>query len=152
MSVSHSISGKGLALMLIRLGYDLRFSMPAPVSMVAMLHVHPSRRADLLTPDTMQVEPKLPVTEYHDSFGNLCSRISAPQGPLRVHGETLIRDSGKPDPINTSAREHLVEELLNEVLVYLAEQPLLRGRPPLCDGPRPFRAHRSRLGACFCHL
>ena len=105
--------------MFIRLGYDLRFSLPAPVSIVAMLHVHPSRREDLLKPDVLQVEPDIPVPGYRDSFGNLCTRIFAPQGPLRIYGETLIRDSGEPDPINTYAREHPVEELPNEVLLYL---------------------------------
>ena len=28
---------------LIRLGYDIQFEMPAPVTMVALLNVHPSR-------------------------------------------------------------------------------------------------------------
>ena len=105
--------------MLIRLGYDIRFSLPAPVSIVAMLHVHPSRRADLLKPDPVLAEPAITVSEYQDSFGNICSRIFAPQGPLRIYGETLIRDSGDPDPINTHAREHPVEELPNDALVYL---------------------------------
>jgi transglutaminase-like putative cysteine protease len=104
---------------LIRLGYDIRFSIPAPVAIVAMLHVHPSRRGDLLKPDAVQVEPNIPVVEYQDAFGNLCSRLFAPQGPLRLYGETLIQDSGNPDPINLGAYEHPVEELPNEALVYL---------------------------------
>ena len=66
--------------MLIRLGYDMRFSLPAPTSIVAMLHVHPSRHADLVEPDKLWVEPLVPVPEYQDSFGNICSRIFAPQG------------------------------------------------------------------------
>jgi transglutaminase-like putative cysteine protease len=105
--------------MLIRLGYDLRFSLPAPASIVAMLHVHPSRRPDLLKPDILQVEPDIPIAEYQDSFGNICSRLSAPQGPLRLFGETLIQDPGNPDPINTDAQEHPVEELPDDVLIYL---------------------------------
>jgi hypothetical protein len=47
--------------MLIRLGYDLRFELPAPTAMVALLHVHPSRDRDLREPDILQTEPKLPV-------------------------------------------------------------------------------------------
>ncbi len=105
--------------MLIRLGYDIRFSLPAPVSIVAMLHVHPSRHADLLQPDTLHIEPTASVPEYQDSFGNICSRIFAPQGDLRLYGETLIRDSGDPDPINPDAREVPIEELPNEALIYM---------------------------------
>lgn len=105
--------------MLIRLGYDIQFSLPAPVSVVAMLQVHPSRRGDLLRPDVMRVDPVVPVSEYHDSFGNLCSRVFAPAGRLRLSSETLIQDSGELDPTNENAREHRVEELPNEVLIYL---------------------------------
>ena len=36
--------------MFIRLGYDIEFEIPAPVAMVAMLSVHPSRAADLRAP------------------------------------------------------------------------------------------------------
>ena len=48
--------------MLIRLGYDIQFEVPAPVAMVALLNVHPSRVHDLLEPDELQTEPNLAVT------------------------------------------------------------------------------------------
>jgi hypothetical protein len=38
--------GRSLRL-LIRLGYDIQFEIPATVAMVGMLHVHPSRIPDL---------------------------------------------------------------------------------------------------------
>ena len=85
--------------MQIRLGYDIQFEIPATVAMVALLNVHPSRVPDLLEPDELQIEPKLDVTSYIDSFGNRCARFVAPQGPLRLSSSTLIRDSGLPDAI-----------------------------------------------------
>jgi hypothetical protein len=42
--------------MLIRLGYDIQFDIPAPLAFVAQLRVHPSRTADLREPDVVQVE------------------------------------------------------------------------------------------------
>ena len=42
--------------MLIRLGYDIQFDVPAPLAYVAQLRVHPSRAADLLEPDVLHVE------------------------------------------------------------------------------------------------
>jgi len=68
--------------MLIRLGYDLRFELPAPTALIALLHVHPSREADLLEPDEIVTEPGLPLTSYIDSFGNRCTRLYAPAGLL----------------------------------------------------------------------
>ena len=105
--------------MLIRLGYDLRFELPAPTAMVALLHVHPSRDRDLREPDALQTEPKLPVAEYIDSFGNRCSRIFAPAGALRLHGSTLIVGVDEPDEMDPSAEEMPVQDLPHEVLKFL---------------------------------
>jgi transglutaminase-like putative cysteine protease len=105
--------------MLIRLGYDLRFELPAPTAMVALLHVHPSRDRDLREPDLLLTEPKLPVAEYIDSFGNRCSRIFAPAGELRLHGSTLIVGSDELDEIDPSAEEMPVQDLPHEALKFL---------------------------------
>jgi transglutaminase-like putative cysteine protease len=105
--------------MLIRLGYDIGFNVPAPVTIVAMLHVHPSRQADLLEPDELKLQPSVPITSYIDSFGNRCSRFVAPPGPITLSGSTLIEDSGLEDPSAPNAGEHPVAELPNETLVYL---------------------------------
>jgi transglutaminase-like putative cysteine protease len=105
--------------MLIRLAYDIQFQIPAPVAMVALLNVHPSRVPDLLEPDELQTEPKLDATTYIDSFGNRCSRFIAPPGLLRLSSTTLIQDSGNPDPLNWFAREQGVGELPHEILAFL---------------------------------
>jgi len=105
--------------MLIRLAYDIQFNIPAPVAMVALLNVHPSRVSDLLGPDELQTEPKLEITYYIDGFGNRCARFVAPPGPLRLTNSTLIRASDNPDEVNLSAREQAVGNLPNEVLTYL---------------------------------
>jgi len=105
--------------MLIRLGYDIQFDIPAPVPMVAMLHVHPSRAADLREPDELGLTPATPIELYHDSFGNICSRFVAPAGQLRLYNSTLIEDSGETDPVNPGARQAPVQDLPSEVLLYL---------------------------------
>jgi transglutaminase-like putative cysteine protease len=105
--------------MLIRLGYDIQFDLPAPVPMVAMLHVHPSRTADLRAPDELQLTPAAPVNLYRDSFGNICSRFVADAGQLRLFNSTLIEDSGEPDLVNPAARQLPVQDLPSEVLRYL---------------------------------
>lgn len=105
--------------MLIRLGYDIRFDITSPVPMVALLNVHPSRTHDLLEPDKLQADNGVELIEYKDSFGNLCTRLMAPQGSLRLFNSTLIQDSGQPDPVEPNARQHPVEELPAETLQFL---------------------------------
>jgi transglutaminase-like putative cysteine protease len=105
--------------MMIRLGYDIQFQVPASVAMVALLNVHPSRVQDLLEPDELETEPKLSITHYIDSFGNRCARFVAPPGRLRLTNSTLFRSSDNPDVVNLSAREMPVGDLPNDVLTYL---------------------------------
>jgi len=105
--------------MLIRLGYDLQFEIPAPTPMVALLHVHPSRAHNLLEPDELHTEPALDVASYTDAFGNRCARFVAPQGHLRLTSSTLIYDSGALDEVNPNAREVPVGELPTELLCFL---------------------------------
>ena len=105
--------------MRIRLGYDIRFDLTAPVPMVALLAVHPSRRADLREPDRVRVEPHVETDEYRDLFGNISTRFVAPPGSLRLFNETIIEDSGAPDPVNGDAREVPIADLPPDTLRYL---------------------------------
>ena len=105
--------------MLIRIGFDLQFNIPATVPMVALLNVHPSRAADLVDSDQLRIEPEIKIETYIDSFGNRCSRFVAPPGHLRLSSSALIRDSGEPDPYDWTARELPVGELPHEILTFL---------------------------------
>ena len=103
----------------LRLGFDIQFELPYPAAIIAMLHVHPSREADLLLPDRFEVDPALPIREYIDSFGNRCSRLFAPAGPLRFVHTTEIRNVDTPDEIDLYAPETPVQDLPDEVLQFL---------------------------------
>jgi transglutaminase-like putative cysteine protease len=103
----------------IRLGYDIQFELPAPVAMVAVLHVHPSRIPDLLEPDVLVLDPYIPAEQYQDSFGNICSRFFAPAGTLRLYGKTLIQDSGQYDESDPSAGQLPIQDLPASTLQFL---------------------------------
>ena len=105
--------------MLIRLGFDIQFEIPAPVAMIAIYHVHSSRRADLREPDEPRITPGVPSSEYEDSFGNVCTRFVAPVGHLQLYHSTLIEDSGETDAVSPGASQAPVEELPSDVLRYL---------------------------------
>jgi transglutaminase-like putative cysteine protease len=105
--------------MLIRIGFDIEFELPAPCLVTCMLYTHPSVARSLLEPDELRVQPAVPVHTYWDMFGNRCGRIVAPAGPLRLQNNSLVEDSGKPDIVVPTARQVPVEELPNETLVYL---------------------------------
>ncbi len=58
---------------------------PAPVPVVTLLTVHPSRRHDLREPDRVQLDPAVELEEYPDLFGNLSTRFIAPPGIAAAH-------------------------------------------------------------------
>jgi transglutaminase-like putative cysteine protease len=61
----------------------------------------------------------VPLTRYRDAFDNICTRLIAPQGQLRVFTDAVIADSGLPDPIEPAALQHDVSELPHEALMFL---------------------------------
>jgi transglutaminase-like putative cysteine protease len=104
---------------LIRLGYDLHFELPAPTVMTTLLHVHSSRFRDLREPDLLQVDPPVDVELFHDLFGNMAARLQLPAGTARLHGRTLIEDPGTLDAREPSAHQVELAELPPDVLRYL---------------------------------
>ena len=103
----------------IRAGYEIIYQCPQPTPMLLMLSVHPSRTPDLLSPDRIAFDPAIASTQYHDGFGNLCTRIVAPRGRLTITNDFIVQDSGAPDTSAPGAVQHPVEDLPNDALVFL---------------------------------
>jgi transglutaminase-like putative cysteine protease len=105
--------------MLIRIGYELVYQLPQPTPMILNLNVHYSRCADLIQPDTIITQPAVPMAMYRDGAGNWCTRLVAPPGRFQIGTDALIGDSGLAEPAFPHAREHPVQELPDDTLVYL---------------------------------
>jgi transglutaminase-like putative cysteine protease len=105
--------------MRIRAGYEIIYDCPEPVPMMLTLSVHPSRRGDLETPDVLFTDPYLEVRQYIDAFGNICSRILAPAGRLALTADFIVEDSGQTDEQAPDAAQIAVEDLPDEVLIFL---------------------------------
>lgn len=105
--------------MLIRAGYDIRFETDTPTPMLALLSVHPSRHHDLRTPHRIAASPDLPMFDYTDSFGNVVSRFTVPAGGLTLTCDFTVEDSGLPDAVKPDAVQHPVEDLPEDVIVFL---------------------------------
>ncbi|MBC8057831.1 MAG: transglutaminase family protein [Rhizobiales bacterium] len=107
--------------MLIRIGFDIELSITSPMALIYLLHVHPSRRDDLLAPEFVEVSPNLQVDEYLDAFGNLCGRVNAPAGvtQVRFRSESTIQDSGLLDPVDWYAWQHDPTDLPPATLQFL---------------------------------
>lgn len=105
--------------MLIRYGYEIAVTCAHPTPLICMMSVQAERLQDLVTPEAATTTPFVPLSTYHDGYGNLCRRLVAPVGDLTLWGDATIRDSGQLDPVVPDAAQSPVEALPNEVLVFL---------------------------------
>lgn len=105
--------------MRIRAGFDIAFRMTQPTPMVLMLKVHPSRAKDLLEQDKLVTMPAIPARDYRDSYGNICTRLVAPEGLVELHSDFSVLDSGLPDETCPGARQSPIENLADDTLVFL---------------------------------
>ncbi len=105
----------------IKIGFDIELAIMSPMAILYLLHVHPSRRGDLLFADAVNIDHQLVADEYLDGFGNLCGRVNAFAGvsQVRFQSETVVRDSGLPDEVNWQAWQHDPTDLPPETLQFL---------------------------------
>jgi transglutaminase-like putative cysteine protease len=105
--------------MKIQAGYTIAYDCPQPTPMILQVSVHPSRQADLITWDGLTIDPPVPANTYHDTFGNFCHVIRAPEGRCTLSTNFLLRDSGKLDEVVPDAWQHKLEELPVDTLIFL---------------------------------
>jgi transglutaminase-like putative cysteine protease len=105
--------------MLIEAGFDVAFECPAATPMILQLSTHPSRDADLLTPDRIVSDPFLPMRSYLDLFGNRVTRVEVPAGLVTFSDRFIIRDSGEPDETPPDVRTTPIADLPDETLLFL---------------------------------
>jgi transglutaminase-like putative cysteine protease len=105
--------------MKIEAGYDIAFHFPQETAMVLMLSVHPERRHNLLTANSIQLSPEIVARDYLDGFGNVCTRLVAPPGVLEIRDRFVIRDSGMPDEVQLDAEQLPVDKLPDDLLIFL---------------------------------
>ncbi len=116
--------------MLIKSDFDIQFRLTQPTVMIAMLHLHPSLEPYVQQGNELVIEQlglgdapgccELKGTlEFHDSFGNRCSRFVAPAGHLRLSGTSTIDVHGMPDAVNPTLQQAPIQELPPEILRFL---------------------------------
>ena len=107
--------------MLIEAGFDIAFECPAQTPMLLQLNVHPSRDADLLTPDKITCDPILATRSYIDQFGNRVTRVEVPAGLIVFSNRFVIHDSGQPDETPPDVDMTPIADLPDDVLLFLLQ-------------------------------
>lgn len=87
--------------------------------MQLIMNIHDSRATDILLDNHITTTPTVPIAAYRDSFGNWCSRLVASPGKIRICTNTVVNDSGLPNPVDSTAEQHRVEDLPADTLIFL---------------------------------
>lgn len=103
----------------LSIGCRLRYSLPQPTPLIAMLNMHYSHFGDLERADYLVTSPSVSLESYRDGFGNWCTRMVAPAGDFTISTDGILRDSGAPDPVSPGAGQVKVQDLPFETLVFL---------------------------------
>jgi transglutaminase-like putative cysteine protease len=105
--------------MLIRVGFEMTLEFVKSSPVVLMPYIHPSRTASIRQPECLTVNPPVPVSEYHDVYGNRCGRAVVQTGCVTFRNDAVVLDDGRPDVQVLNAYQHSVQELPNDVLLFL---------------------------------
>jgi transglutaminase-like putative cysteine protease len=105
--------------MLIRVGFEAAFDFSESTAVVLMGYLHPERGPTIRQLERLTVTPQSVVSEFQDTYGNLCGRTVVPAGRVTFRTSALVEDDGRPDIQVWTAFQHQVQDLPNEVLQFL---------------------------------
>jgi transglutaminase-like putative cysteine protease len=105
--------------MLIHVGCEIAFHFPESTAVIVMLSVHPTRWPTVRKFEHLWVEPAAPISEYYDTNGNRCGRAVVSAGRVVFGNDAIVEDCGLPDLVVRGAQQVNVQDLPQDVLVFL---------------------------------
>jgi transglutaminase-like putative cysteine protease len=105
--------------MQIRAGFNIAFETEYPAPLLLMVSLRPEREVDLATPQILVADPPVPIRQYLDSFGNVCTRALIAPGRTTFSSDFIIEDCGLLDPSAPHAPQLAVADLPDEAVVFL---------------------------------
>jgi transglutaminase-like putative cysteine protease len=105
--------------MLIHVGFNIEFELPAAAEAFFALSIHPSFKKRIWKGERLRIEPGVPISTFIDPYGNTSGRAHLPAGIVQFRNDAIIEDTGRPDAINLEARQLKVNDLPPSALQFL---------------------------------
>ena len=104
--------------MRVRVGCEFQYDSAGPTP--AVWQVRPrAESAQRLVFESWDTQPSMPRSSYHDSYGNVCDRLTLPAGNAVVRYDASVEVPGVFDDADETARQVPVELLPDETMVFL---------------------------------
>jgi transglutaminase-like putative cysteine protease len=104
--------------MRIRVGCEFDYHSLGPTPTIWQVRPR-ADRAQQLASESWGTTPALPWTSYHDTYGNICDRLTLPPGRTLLRYDAQVEVPGVFDEADKEARQVPVESLPDEAMVYL---------------------------------
>jgi transglutaminase-like putative cysteine protease len=104
--------------MRIKVGYNIRFAVPAPTPMQLLLNIYPGKY-HLVQAESIRISPEVSRNTFSDTFGNTATRLLAPAGQLSLMNHAVVEVDGLADKIDWSATQVPVHMLPIDTLGFL---------------------------------
>jgi transglutaminase-like putative cysteine protease len=102
---------------LVRVGCSFVHMATTPTH--AVLQVEPRRDAGVtVIEDGWDNDPPAAGTTYVDLHGNLCRRLTIPDGRSSLNYDALTEVDGLPDPVHAGAREVAAADLPSDAIIF----------------------------------
>ncbi|GAB2187944.1 transglutaminase-like domain-containing protein [Roseibium sp. LAB1] len=105
--------------MLIRIGFEITVTCPAPVPMLLALSVHSDFAGRMIGTDHVSNSSIPDMRKYTDSYGNRITRAVAPAGVSTFWSDCIVEVDGLPDEVKPFLRQTALQNLPNETLSFL---------------------------------
>ncbi|MBE9111865.1 transglutaminase family protein [Nodosilinea sp. LEGE 07298] len=103
--------------MRLNAGCELLYEATEPAPLILMLRPRSGAAQQVISAD-YQLNPNVPIADYTDSYGNLCQRILAPEGQLRIKS-TVTVDTADAIDVQPGAAFVPVQDLPDYTLQFL---------------------------------
>lgn len=103
--------------MKLKISCELDYLTKENVPLILMLRPR-SKFGQWVSREEYLLTPNVPVTEYTDSYGNICQRMIAPEGNFSVKTSAIVESNDQIE-VNFDAEFVPVEQLPNNILIYL---------------------------------
>jgi transglutaminase-like putative cysteine protease len=104
--------------MIVRVGCTFEYEASEPCPAVFQIRPEQTAVGVALLKESWDSVPALAFHDYLDLYGNHCRRLTIPAGHFAVRYDADVSVSAEPAPEDLTARQHPVDELPDDTLLY----------------------------------
>ena len=104
--------------LIVRVGCSFGYEAAAPCAGVFLVRPIQPGAQNIVVHERWETQPASAFHDFVDLYGNRCRRLTIAPGPFSMRYDADVAVSPDPAPADPGARQHPVEEIPDEALIY----------------------------------